>query len=103
MVFGPDGSWIAIGGFSNVLNVINVPDCTPKFPAIDVGHGIRGMTCSPDGKWIATASHGGRDRLVLLNVETGKWTRFLRKGDRLPVFSRDGRWLATSGNGAITL
>jgi serine/threonine protein kinase/WD40 repeat protein/tetratricopeptide (TPR) repeat protein len=61
---------------------------------------VRWVAVSPDGRWVATASHESSSEVKVWEAETGKLARDLFAGQGQHVaFSPDGHWLAASGDG----
>jgi eukaryotic-like serine/threonine-protein kinase len=61
---------------------------------------VRQIAISPDGRWVATNSHGGSPDVKVWDAKTGKLVKRLVAGEGQQVaFSPDGRWLAASGDG----
>jgi WD40 repeat protein len=60
---------------------------------------VRCIAVSPDGRWVATGSHGGRLCIKVWDAEDGKCVQELPQTEGTAVeFSPDGRWLVkTSG------
>jgi hypothetical protein len=99
-----DGNVIAIPAFSRGAYVLrrDVGGVQALGPQEDVRH----CTVSPDGRWVATGSHGdirgvgakvwdaGSGRHVA-DLPVGGWCD--------PTFSPDGRWLLTNGGGVYRL
>jgi WD40 repeat protein len=60
---------------------------------------VRYVSMSPDGRFVATGSHGSGGGLKIWETEHGQVVKELRPGDLAhAVFSRDGRWLAVRGS-----
>jgi WD40 repeat protein/Flp pilus assembly protein TadD len=60
---------------------------------------VRSIAVSPDGRLVATGSHGAL-HVKVWETETGKFVKELAVGPFARVsFSPDGRWLATGGGG----
>jgi WD40 repeat protein len=60
----------------------------------------RYVAVSPDGRWIATGTHGASAQLKVWEADTGRLVRDLpAEGMCVPSFSPDGRWLAATGRG----
>ena len=61
---------------------------------------VRGVSVSPDGRWVATGRHNGTG-IKVWEAATGKLVKELLLDHTHcgPNFSRDGRWLATSASG----
>jgi serine/threonine protein kinase/WD40 repeat protein/Flp pilus assembly protein TadD len=61
---------------------------------------VRYLAVSPDGRWVATGSHGESPLVKVWEAETGKLEQELAAGSSGQVaFSPDGKWLATTGDG----
>jgi WD40 repeat protein/Flp pilus assembly protein TadD len=60
---------------------------------------VRAVAVSPDGRWVATGSHGGPGAKVW-DAKSGRLVKDLPVGGMCHVaFSPDGKWLATGGGG----
>src|SRR5262249_45098808 len=61
---------------------------------------VRAITVSPDGKWVATGSHGTSLETRIWDAQSGRLVKRLPTGPfNYVAFSPDGQWLATTGGG----
>jgi serine/threonine protein kinase/WD40 repeat protein/tetratricopeptide (TPR) repeat protein len=96
-----DGQTIAIPNFKRGAVVLhrNQPACTLLLqPQEDV----RSCAVSPDGRWVATGSHGNTDGVAakVWEAATGRPVKGFSVSRFCSVaFSPDGRWLLTTGGG----
>jgi serine/threonine protein kinase/WD40 repeat protein len=61
---------------------------------------VRNIAVSPDGRWIATGSHGPSPVVKVWDAPSGHRVLDLpARGGAHVAFSPDGRWLATGGHG----
>jgi WD40 repeat protein len=67
---------------------------------IDGHEDVRSVAVSPDGRWVATGSHGSSAFVKVWEAATAKHVKDLLTGGGTAVaFSPDGKWLATTGDG----
>ena len=81
---------------------LNHPGSPIRFgPQVDV----RYIAMSPDGRWVATGSHHGRDGIKIWSLPDGRLHKqFSNTGYFAnPLFSPDGRWLTTSVKDEVCL
>jgi hypothetical protein len=96
-----DGQTLAIPDYSRGAVVVHrgLPTRTVRLqPQQDVRH----CAVSPDGRWVATGSHGSTDGLgaKVWDAATGELAKEFRVPGYCEVwFSPDGRWLMTTGGG----
>jgi eukaryotic-like serine/threonine-protein kinase len=66
---------------------------------------VRYIAISPDGRWVATGSHHGRDGLKVWSLPDGRFQKqFPNTGYYAnPLFSPDGRWLTTNVGNELCL
>src|SRR5262249_23231475 len=78
-------------------------DCPGKLVRLP-HYDVRSVSVSPDGRWVATGSHGGTGAKIW-DAATGRLVADLvPTQSRVPVcFSPDGKWLATSSLGGCRL
>jgi tetratricopeptide (TPR) repeat protein len=95
-----DGQTLAIPNYSSGAIVVHrgLPARTVRLqPQQDV----RVCAVSPDGHWVATASHGHADGFTpkVWNAATGEVAKEFQLPGSWVTFSPDGRWLLTTGSG----
>jgi serine/threonine protein kinase/WD40 repeat protein len=96
-----DGRCLAIPNFNRGAVVLHRDPSAPTItlqPQQDVRH----CAVSPDGRWVATGSHGNTDGLgaKVWEAATGTLVKELHvPGSCMVAFSPDGRWLLTTGGG----
>jgi serine/threonine protein kinase/WD40 repeat protein len=74
-------------------------DGTPPELKLSPHPGARYIAVSPDGRWVATGSHGASFEVRVSEAATGKSVKDLPVGHASHVaFSPDGQWLATCGD-----
>jgi serine/threonine protein kinase/WD40 repeat protein/Tfp pilus assembly protein PilF len=100
----PDGRTIAAAMYDEgalVFDSQNPQHARWLHPHLDV----RSIAISPDGRWVVTGSHDGRDRMKLWKAQTGDPVHdFPDIPDELKLvwsFSPDGRWLAIHWDGVV--
>jgi serine/threonine protein kinase/WD40 repeat protein/Tfp pilus assembly protein PilF len=75
----------------------------PQQPAkFETHDDVRSVAVSPDGRWLATGSHGASWVVKVWEVATGEHVKDLPNGGGGKVaFSPDGKWLAAGGGDGI--
>ena len=108
---GPDGRWLAAGGWNGSIRLWDLQSPEAGLAArVLPGHssGISALSFSPDGRWLISAAWDGT--LGLCEFQAGTVRQSSQKltghqaGINAIVISKQSRWLATGGeDGAIKL
>ncbi len=106
IAFSPDGQTLAVGSYSDSIELWDVPSRRPMVALSGLGGGVECMAFSPDGKLLAT---GSRDLLVRLwDVRARKLLAAMPGHKALSItsvaFSPDGKTLSSGGaDGTVRL
>jgi eukaryotic-like serine/threonine-protein kinase len=91
----PDGRILAIPNFNRgALLLHRDRSCAPV--VLGPQQDVRCCAVSPDGRWVATATHGSG--LKVWEVPSGRLVKVLNGGSSVG-FSPDGKWLASTTHG----
>jgi RNA polymerase sigma factor (sigma-70 family) len=103
LAFAPDGKTLAVSEYARI-QLRDVATGKPLLGQTGHGFGVDALAVSPDGKVVASASHGYG--LCLWNADSGKLLHQLpgyTTSCRNVCFSRDGKLLASGGDGVLHL
>jgi serine/threonine protein kinase/WD40 repeat protein/tetratricopeptide (TPR) repeat protein len=92
-----DGRVVALPNYSAGAVVLHLEQ-PPRRLTLAPQRDVRRCAVSPDGRWVATGSHGevGKEGAKVWEAATGKLVKTLPVGGLCTAtFSPDGRWLAT--------
>ncbi len=96
LAFSPDGTLLASGGATGLINVWQMPDGALRYALRDTKHAVYSVSFSPDGALLAAG--GTKGQVFFWNVATGSLVRALEGyvGDTYSLaFSPDASLLAT--------
>jgi serine/threonine protein kinase/WD40 repeat protein/tetratricopeptide (TPR) repeat protein len=99
-----DGQTLAIPNYNGGAVVLHhgLMQRTTRLQPLQPQQDVRSCAVSPNGSWVATASHGNTDGFgaKVWEAATGKLVKELRVPGLCTVtFSPDGRWLLTNSGG----
>ena len=106
MAFSPDGNWLALGDYNNIILMWSVtdPNAPPILFEIEEHKGdvfnVFSVAFSPDSKWLASGSSD--ETIRLWSVADPSQAPILLEGHKSWVvsvaFSPDGNWLASGSS-----
>jgi eukaryotic-like serine/threonine-protein kinase len=84
--------------------VLELNDGHPRIPLGPQGD-VRYIAISPDGRWVATGSHHGRDGVKVWSLPDGRFVKHFPNTGYYsnPLFSPDGRWFTTNEGNKLCL